>query len=1442
MKLNRASRRRVALAIASAAMLAVPFELRANADSWKDVGSGTFDFNTASNWVDASTPTASDSATFNVARTYTVNFGTSPVTNQSLVVLAGTLTFAASGTTADYNLTGAGGSQEVKVTRGSLTLGTLGHAMRLMANQGLSVQNYGSLNVNYGSVTANTLYIGTETGFSTGSVTVDGGALTINGTGDHWIGLYAATGNLTLKNWATGSIAGTLHLADSYPFLGTANVTVQSGSNLTLGNVLAANRSAGTAAILVSGAKSRITQSGASTLTLGSASGGSATLSVDAEGVYTGGTGLITINKTASVKIGSASGRGEFNANGDVTINGGTVTVTNGAFNPAADKPSTLNIQGGGKLLVTGGDGFNLMFGPTMSISGTGSQFSSNGAVYLMDARVNISGGGSLASDYLQIGNTENGPGAVVVDGGTSSLTANSTNIGHNWSTGTLTFQNGATGSLGMTNVVAGPYATGKSALVVQSGAMVTAGSLIIGNQFYYSEEATLTVAGVGSKLTQSGNSTLVLGANYSTRGRIDLTGSGVLEGGTGLATINTTGSFNIDGGRYKANGDILINGGRLNWISGYFDWAEGKGLTIQSGGEFDIRHNSAYTLPANAVINVKEFSVFATGTGRFTIGPTNTITVDRGVLYAGGDMVINGGTLNVNNGQFDRPSGQPFTLGIQSGGRLLITDRSFALNDGHILNISGAGSQLSGNRAVALYDGQVNVSQGGSLASDSLEVGYYGLPGAVVVDGVASSLTTNTTKIGESAIGTLTFQNAASGGLGATTVAMGTQANSKGTLLVQSGATVSTGELKVGNLAVDGHEGTLTVTGAGSKLTQSEGAGLFIGAGSKSTGAMNITDGGAFQQGSSGINTFVPARIGNGSTTLNPTGSITVKDATVVLGSLVANGSRIRFDSGSLGFGGDLTLGPSGPMGSNLVLTSNHSLAISGVARINAGSDLRIEGGSFSAGSLDVRGSFQFLRGTLALTGSNGLNIGSGGPLGSNLLLASGRTLVVGGMSTVAPEGLLVIEDGTVNAAGGITNQGEIRLSHAMARLSGGAFYNQGVIVGDGRITNSMLNMSSGQVRVSAAERLVFTGNSNTNEGRIQLFGGTAEFSVGLANWASGIIAGRGTLITQTGLSNSGQIQLSGGFTDVLGNLSNAAGSKVIVSGGATATFYNDVTNAAGSEFRVSAGSTAVFFGNVQGTSVFTGAGTKVFEGGISTLNLMQTAGSTIVEAAASLSMAAIQEQELTVNGTVQLTGEGPASRLARLNIAGATDDWSGSLDMTDHDLIVQSNTADRMADLARISNQIQSARNGGAGLWGGRGITTSAAGQDGLKTLAVILNDRGTGRPIFGQFRDEAVDENSILLAYGWTGDTDLNGLIDASDYFRLARGLAKGLSGYQHGDLDYSGGVDLEDFGLIDRAFLAQQSGRISLRTAAVVPEPGSVLWLLGGVLMLDRRRRI
>jgi hypothetical protein len=223
-------------------------------------------------------------------------------------------------------------------------------------------------------------------------------------------------------------------------------------------------------------------------------------------------------------------------------------------------------------------------------------------------------------------------------------------------------------------------------------------------------------------------------------------------------------------------------------------------------------------------------------------------------------------------------------------------------------------------------------------------------------------------------------------------------------------------------------------------------------------------------------------------------------------------------------------------------------------------------------------------------------------------------------------------------------------------------------------------------------------------------------------------------------------------------------------------------------------------------------GSNTLIVNGG--TLNLDTNLGvggdqlAVVVNNSAVLNLANAQKfasVSLNDSSKLNLTAGGASTFWTRaLAIApGAT------LDLADNDLILQSNVAGRDAALAAVSGLIQSGRNGGS--WSGKGIVSSAAAAEPSKVtgLAVALNDRGGEVPLYAMFDGLAIDTNAILVKYTYNGDADLNGKVDADDYFQIDNGFAKALKGYRNGDLDFNGVVDADDYFLIDNAFAKQNS---------------------------------
>ena len=180
-----------------------------------------------------------------------------------------------------------------------------------------------------------------------------------------------------------------------------------------------------------------------------------------------------------------------------------------------------------------------------------------------------------------------------------------------------------------------------------------------------------------------------------------------------------------------------------------------------------------------------------------------------------------------------------------------------------------------------------------------------------------------------------------------------------------------------------------------------------------------------------------------------------------------------------------------------------------------------------------------------------------------------------------------------------------------------------------------------------------------------------------------------------------------------------------------------------------------------------------------------------------------------------------------------------AATLDLADNGMVISAGAASRDAVLARVTEWVRNARNSAAGRWKGTGITSSAAAEDFLTGLAVMLN------PGLTSFNGHAVSPDDILIKHTWTGDITLDEKVTSDDYFRIDSGFLAGATGFHNGDLNYDGRVTSDDYFLIDSSFLGQDgtlSSSVSAMASVSIPEPGTLLiWALTAGLAHARVRR-
>jgi len=192
------------------------------------------------------------------------------------------------------------------------------------------------------------------------------------------------------------------------------------------------------------------------------------------------------------------------------------------------------------------------------------------------------------------------------------------------------------------------------------------------------------------------------------------------------------------------------------------------------------------------------------------------------------------------------------------------------------------------------------------------------------------------------------------------------------------------------------------------------------------------------------------------------------------------------------------------------------------------------------------------------------------------------------------------------------------------------------------------------------------------------------------------------------------------------------------------------------------------------------------------------------------------LRSLSLTTNGVARLNPGG--NKVLAVDTFITFDVLQGIfLDLADNDLILRSNAQNRQSGLQLIRGAC-SARS--LGTWKNVGLTSSMAAADpkALTTLGITLNDYGQGTPIYTTFAGESVGVNDILVKYTYYGDADLNGRVDADDYFLIDRGFTLNIRTNVSYDFDFNRKIDASDYFLIDRAYVGQVGALAAGETVA------------------------
>jgi len=498
----------------------------------------------------------------------------------------------------------------------------------------------------------------------------------------------------------------------------------------------------------------------------------------------------------------------------------------------------SLNKYGSGDWTLSGNNsysGLTTLNSGTLTLSGNNS--GAAGGVTLTAGTLNINNNNALGSGALTLAGT-----GATINNTSGSAVVNAGNQAWAWNDG-MTFgssTNTAVNNLDLgTGVVTA--SSGRAITLAGTDTKLTMGAVNITST---ATGRTLAANGAGNTLemrglTLSANTTAAVTVVLDGTASFDITGAivngqnfanGVQIKGTGTKTFsgaNTyTGGTEILSGatlRYGANdvtannsGEMYVNGGLLD-IGTYNDTV--STLKVSQGGT--LRGTTgALTASSYAFYGDNTVSAKLAGSGAtLSKSTTSTVTLLTGDNTYGGLTTVSGGTLRL---------GSSTALGSTSGATTVGTGGFLDLNGqtgvAEALNYTGTGGLLnSATGTTATVTGAVDIG-----ATMSVETtGNITLSGQLT--GIASK---NLTKSGA---GTLRVTAANSTFAGTNTV-------SAGTLLVDTGANVSTSASIVngGLLKVNGTAGAVTVNNGGSL----EGTGTV--------GAVTLTTGSYLKPGNS--------------------------------------------------------------------------------------------------------------------------------------------------------------------------------------------------------------------------------------------------------------------------------------------------------------------------------------------------------------------------------------------------------------------------------------------------------------------------------------------------------------------------------------------------------------------------------------------------------------
>jgi autotransporter-associated beta strand protein len=1316
-----------------------------------------------------------------------------------------------------------------------------------------------------------------------GNTLVSGGTLTLNSS-DSNSPIYAVAAGTIFNIAGSGAISPTAALQNS----GTVNFS--SGVAGTFGGAITKTGSIGVSAgsLVLSGTNTysgTTTVSGGNLLFSGNGALSSSTKLVVGSGAtvsFADGTARSTAVPSLNLAGGAIVGVDYISGGTDtLALSAAAIETGNVVVNVSASTPTS-----GTYTLITAPSGLNAA---TYTLANT-TNFTGTLTSTATSLKLTATQANPLATAYWFGGQVTGAASAMAISSGTAS----------NWSQSAT--DTTATAAGVVPGAATDVYFSNTNGAANQESAIVLGANMTV-NSLNFNDPVPVTINADGNAITLNSagsainvNSSATINANinlgaaqtWNIASGQTLTTGGSIDGPFPL-TLAGGGSVVFNGSSYYSGATTVSAGSLTIGSTGYLaspavNVSSGATLTVLSGGAispFTALANGGTTNFNNAAqtiaslngaggLNLNGTSLAVTGGGSYSgsIGGTGSLNLSGGTLnlsasnaYTGGTQVLYGATLTVaSTGSLAASTSlvADGTVNLNNSAQLVSSLNGIGtLNlNGTVLNVTGGGS-VSG---VIAGTGSLNLS-GGTLALSGADT----YTGPTAVSSGASLAVTNSlassTALADA--GTVTFSNAAQS---IASLSGSGNLNLSGTALTVTGGGAFSGPITgTGSLIVSGNSLTLSGINTYSGTTNvSSGATLMINSGGALSLSTSLVDSGTINfnnsaqsvaslNGSGNLNlngtSLTISGGGNFSGVIGSTGSLTVIGNTLTVSAAQAYSGTTNVSNGAT-----LTLSSTGSLPSSAQLnnsgTVNFNNASQSITSFNGNGQINLNGTA-----LTVTGGGTFT-GAIADNGSSGSLVAAGGVLTlsgnsnySGSTVVSGGTLLAAAVNTLSPNSAVNLSNGTLDVSGFNNSIAALNVGNAGTLNLG--FGNVLTDTGSASFAGT-LNVTTGTISSNLPETLItYTGytGSFTNVYGIPSADTLSYTPTGLLIIANGPSAltylnNGGTWDSATTPSFNG----SGGATvfhtgdNVTFDDSNPTGPYTVTISGTVApgsTTFNTSNNSPG--YVVSGGGIAGT-GSLSkyGTGTVTLSSSNSYTGGTNVVG-----GTLVLASAGAFPSNANTGTGLIVGPSAQLTLANHGTNATCVPLISSLTN-NGTIDITNNALVIQNATA----SIGTISSEIAQAYNNGA--WNGTNsasgvITSSTAAADSTHLTALGVT---TGLITFEGLN---VSPDDVLVKYTYYGDTNLDGVVDGTDYSRIDNGYLAHLTGWSNGDFNFDGVIDGSDYTLIDNAFNTQGtalSSEIATATAQVavsstvsaVPEPASLTIAgLFAVGLLGRRRR-